>query len=504
MNRGVDWSAKRGGTHVRFPRPAAIDLTARPKGVSLLPIETIITRGRSSDSSTRGSVFAWVSAMDRTCRHCGHQLPVPAGLFCPHCRKAILELTFAPEPPPAVVPPPSFDERRFKNDQPRARLVALLASLSVFGILVGVTFDPKVQVKAEQAFGTQPLGMTPQGFALLLQIGLFLPVPWFFHHLSLLLMQARRDGFSPMGGLWGIALAFATGQFHPHLRRSKLICLSGLVYFLLICSAWIAYSAYMGIYALETVDGSVLRVIRSAVAPRYNGLVESRERQTMSIAQHGTKPLRAGQRLSVREFLRRWEAMPAVKFAELIDGVVYMPSPTTSDHGRIELWIATWLGIYILNTPGCAAGSQATWLMLQSAPQPDTYLWIRPECGGHSTIHGQYHAGAPELAAEICLTSAAYDLGVKKTLYQAAGVREYIAVLIEEEEVRWHRLVNGEYKLCRPNSQGIFRSKEFPGLWLDGQALWEGDIGRLVRMLERGLKSAAHATFVKKLATRKN
>jgi hypothetical protein len=224
----------------------------------------------------------------------------------------------------------------------------------------------------------------------------------------------------------------------------------------------------------------------------------------MSIAHRAHQPLRAGQRLAVQEFLRRWEAMPEVKFAELIDGVVYMPSPLSSDHGRTELWVATWLGIYILNTPGCAAGSQSTWLMRQSAPQPDNYLWIRAEYGGQSTIQGKYHAGAPELAAEICVTSAAYDLGVKKALYEAAGVREYVAVLIEEKAVRWHRLVKGRYQLGRPDSRGIFRSKAFHGLWLDGSALWENTIARHVRALERGLKSAAHATFVKKLAESKH
>ncbi len=124
--------------------------------------------------------------------------------------------------------------------------------------------------------------------------------------------------------------------------------------------------------------------------------------------------------------------------------------------------------------------------MLQSAPQPDTYLWILPEFGGQSTIEEKYHVGAPELAAEICLTSAAYDLGVKKTLYQSAGVREYVAVLIEDREVRWHRLVNGEYKRCRPTSDGVFRSKAFPGLWLDAPALWSLDLARLLHTLERG------------------
>jgi len=224
----------------------------------------------------------------------------------------------------------------------------------------------------------------------------------------------------------------------------------------------------------------------------------------MAIAERAIPPLRAGQRLTVREFMRRWEAMPEIKFAELIDGVVYMPSPVTSEHGSTELGTVTWLGMYVASTPGCAGGSQATWLMLESVPQPDSYLWIRPEYGGQSTIEGKYHAGAPELAAEICLTSAAYDLGPKMALYQTAGVREYVAVLVEEEEIRWHRLVKGVYELCRPTSKGVFRSKVFPGLWLDRPALWKYDMARVLQTLERGLRSAEHAAFVKKLAARKN
>jgi len=224
----------------------------------------------------------------------------------------------------------------------------------------------------------------------------------------------------------------------------------------------------------------------------------------MSIAERAIQPLRPGQRLTVQEFLRRWEAMPELKFAELIDGVVYMPSPQTKDHGRAEIRIDTWLGTYIADTPGCDAGSQSTWLMLQSAPQPDCYLWVRHEYGGQSTTQGKYHIGAPELATEICLTSAGYDLGVKKALYQTAGVREYIAILMEEEEIRWHRLVKGEYELCRPTSRGVFHSRVFPGLWLDGPALWNYDVARLLHTLERGLRSADHAAFVKKLAARKN
>ncbi len=93
--------------------------------------------------------------------------------------------------------------------------------------------------------------------------------------------------------------------------------------------------------------------------------------------------------------MRRWEAMPELKFAELIDGVVYMPSPLACDHGGTDFWCTTWLGHYVVKTPGSAGGCQGTWLMLDSVPQPDNYVWIRPEFGGQSTIQGKYHAGAP-------------------------------------------------------------------------------------------------------------
>ena len=47
-----------------------------------------------------------------------------------------------------------------------------------------------------------------------------------------------------------------------------------------------------------------------------------------------TPPLEPGDRLSRAEFERRYVAMPHVKKAELIEGVVYMPSPS---EGRYTL-----------------------------------------------------------------------------------------------------------------------------------------------------------------------
>ena len=77
-----------------------------------------------------------------------------------------------------------------------------------------------------------------------------------------------------------------------------------------------------------------------------------------------------GERLSVDEFLRRWEELPELKNAELIDGVVY-----EARRSRMP-----------------------------------------------------FSAFCRRTAVEICLTSTEVDFGPKLALYQRAGVREYITV----------------------------------------------------------------------------
>ncbi|MBV8842856.1 MAG: Uma2 family endonuclease, partial [Bryobacterales bacterium] len=122
----------------------------------------------------------------------------------------------------------------------------------------------------------------------------------------------------------------------------------------------------------------------------------------MSTAHTLNEQLLPGQRLSREEFLRRWEALPELKNAELIDGIVYMSSPASVGHSRSDLLVHMWLGVFAAATPGCDCGSNGTWLMLESAPQPDAHLRIRPEYGGQSSTERGFGAGAPDLIAEIC------------------------------------------------------------------------------------------------------
>src|SRR5436309_9645854 len=89
--------------------------------------------------------------------------------------------------------------------------------------------------------------------------------------------------------------------------------------------------------------------------------------------QSGVPPLENGDRLSRTEFERRYEAMPHLKKAELIEGVVYVGSPVRyTQHGQPDFDVQTWLGVYRAATPGTGgAGNTTVRLDLDNEPQPD-------------------------------------------------------------------------------------------------------------------------------------
>jgi hypothetical protein len=215
-------------------------------------------------------------------------------------------------------------------------------------------------------------------------------------------------------------------------------------------------------------------------------------------------PLAGGDKLTRAEFLRRWEANPDIKNAELIGGIVYMPSPVTMAHGVMEGDVGTWLGVYRAATPGTEMGHNTTSFLLKDTPQPDLYLRILQEYGGTSWAEDKYLSGVPELLIEVCRSSASYDLHVKFDLYQKAKVPEYLTILLYEKEIRWHTLNKNKYGLLPPDDDGLWRSRIFPGLWLDGKALLARNVQKVLDRLQEGLRSSEHQRFVADLANRKN
>jgi len=156
---------------------------------------------------------------------------------------------------------------------------------------------------------------------------------------------------------------------------------------------------------------------------------------TTTISPQLTIPrLENGDKLTRREFERRYNAMPKLKKAELIEGIVYiMASPL-----RIK-------------------------------------------------NHGEPHAGAPELIVEIAASTVSLDLHQKLNVYRRNQVQEYLVWRVEDGEFDWFRLTNEEYIKLEPNSEGIICSQIFPGLWLDRDALLAGDLAKVLEVLQLGI-----------------
>ncbi len=218
--------------------------------------------------------------------------------------------------------------------------------------------------------------------------------------------------------------------------------------------------------------------------------------------QNLTIPLENGDRLNRYEFERRYNAMPNLRKAELIEGIVYMPAALRfKSHSQPHGWMSGWLGNYEAMTPGVAVGDAPTVrLDIDNEPQPDAVLLIAPEAGGQVQLSDDdYIEGAPELVVEIAASSSAIDLHAKKQAYRRNGVKEYIVWQVLDRKINWFYLDKGEYLDLPTDADGIIRSRIFPGLWLAVAPVLAGNMQRVLAILQEGVQSPEHAAFVQKL-----
>jgi Uma2 family endonuclease len=213
--------------------------------------------------------------------------------------------------------------------------------------------------------------------------------------------------------------------------------------------------------------------------------------------------LENGDRVTRDEFERRYHQMPDVKKAELIEGVVYVPSPLRyNQHGKPHSDIMTWLGVYRASTPGVYTADNATVrLDWDNEVQPDALLRLDESVGGNSRIsEDDYVEGAPELIAEIAGSSVSYDVHDKLQVYRRNGVREYLVWLVQDQELHWYVWEEGTYRQQQPDESGILKSPFFPGLWLDVSALLEGQMQQVLAVLNSGMNSGQYQEFVEQFS----
>lgn len=212
----------------------------------------------------------------------------------------------------------------------------------------------------------------------------------------------------------------------------------------------------------------------------------------------GFVPLENGDRLTRCEFERRYTARPDIRKAELIEGVVHMPSPVRArGHAGPVGVMTTWLVTYSASTPGVSVLVDATVrLDRDNEPQPDVLLRIESEAGGQSRLSADdYVEGPPEIIVEVAASSAAYDLHDKLRVYRRNGVLEYVVWRVHDQAVDWFVLADDEYRPLVPDAHGVLYSPNFPGLHLAVDALLAGDVTGVLSALQAGLGTPEHAAF---------
>lgn len=221
---------------------------------------------------------------------------------------------------------------------------------------------------------------------------------------------------------------------------------------------------------------------------------------SVNISSAPTVPeLESGDHLDQRAFHDRYEQMPPGFRAELIGGVVYVPSPAKRQHAVPDGRLNGWMALYQSLTPGTEFVPNITTILGTDCElQPDGVLVI---LNGQSRFReDDYLVGPPELVAEVASSTASYDLHSKKRDYERYGVTEYLVIVARQRRVVWFVRENGSFVEMTPDAGGLLKSRVFPGLWLDAEAFLSNDYAKVLATLQDGVKSDAHAEFVRKLS----
>ena len=192
-----------------------------------------------------------------------------------------------------------------------------------------------------------------------------------------------------------------------------------------------------------------------------------------------------GTRMKRVEYHRRYEATPPGFRAELIEGTVRVrlrePVTVSEPHSAYQQMLSQWFGEFVKRAPRVKARATPTVLLDEDAePEPDGVMMWRRADERPGDQAGPAAGGCvdrpPELAAEVSVSSLATDLGGKFRDYHAAGVAEYVVFDVRGRRVRWFvRDADGLFVDLPPDADGLLKSREFPGLWLDPAAFFAED-----------------------------
>lgn len=159
--------------------------------------------------------------------------------------------------------------------------------------------------------------------------------------------------------------------------------------------------------------------------------------------------------------------------ADLIDGVIYMASPESTEANDLFVWLI-WLvsGFVDLHELGKVYGSRVAFRISDKhSPEPDIGFVAAKN---QRRIRRGHVKGSPDLAIEfVSPESVERDYVRKRFLYERAGVREYwIIDQMKERITLLRRTATGRFREVR-SKDGELHSRVLPGFWIRLEWLWQ-------------------------------
>jgi Uma2 family endonuclease len=173
--------------------------------------------------------------------------------------------------------------------------------------------------------------------------------------------------------------------------------------------------------------------------------------------------------------------------ADLLDGVIYIASPESTEHNQLRGWLYSVLSEFAAQT------DQGEWyhtrvafrITVKRGPEPDVAFVAKERL--HIVEKG-FIDGAPDIAVEIVSPdSVERDYELKRNVYGAAGVKEYWIIDPDERRATFLRRQGEQFVEIKPNDNR-YESQVLRGFSLKIEWLWSKERPSIMAILPEMMK----------------
>ncbi len=190
------------------------------------------------------------------------------------------------------------------------------------------------------------------------------------------------------------------------------------------------------------------------------------------------------QRTGIFTFADSVELVREDQKADLIDGVIYIASPESTDHNKLLTWLLTIMRAFVEDRSlgEIFVHKVAFRLTPINGPEPDLGF-VKTERLG--SIKRGYVDGPPDLAVElVSADSVERDYDAKRALFEQAGVNEYW--ILDQDECRATFLVLDDSGFVEKTPVNhIHHSQVLPGFLIDVRQFWQQPLPKTRPIVDR-------------------